>query len=117
MMSSTSDMSAVYQGNVEALMQSSQIWTAGCQSLTKTMAETVQTYSEQSMANWKALSGVKSMKEAMDLSSSFMRASIEKAMADAGKLTEASKRLTEEAMAPLKARMTLASEKMVPATI
>ena len=63
------------------------------------------------MGTIKALSGVKSLKEAMDLQTSMARSSMETVMAETGKITDASMKLAEQAMAPITARVTLAVEK------
>ena len=63
------------------------------------------------MGSFKALAGVKSVKEAMDLQTSLARASMETAMAETGKITDASMKLAEQTIAPIAARMTLAVEK------
>jgi len=81
------------QGNMEAVIKSGQIWAAGVQDLSKTLAATAQAQMEQTMATWKALAGVKSLKEAVDLQTSLARASVEAAMSETGKLTDASMKL------------------------
>jgi phasin family protein len=96
------------QGNVEAVMKSGQIWAAGVQDLSKSLAATAQAQFEQTMATWKALAGVKSLKEAMDLQAGLARSSLETAMAESGKLTDASMKLAEQTFAPITARVTLA---------
>ncbi len=99
------------QGNFEAMMKAGQIWAAGVQDLHKTFAATAQAQVEAAMGTMKAMSGVKSIKEAMDLQTTMARASMETAMAETGKLTDASVKLTEQALAPITARVTLAVEK------
>ena len=99
------------QGNVEAVMQSGQIWAAGVQDLSKSFAGLAQAQMEQTVALWKAFSGVKSLKEAVDLQSSLARNSVETALNETGKLTDASMKLAEQAIAPITARVSLAVEK------
>ena len=99
------------QGNVEALMKAGQIWAAGVQDLNKSFAATAQAQMEAAMGSFKALAGVKSVKEAMDLQTSLARTSMETAMAETGKITDASMKLAEQTIAPIAARMTLAAEK------
>ena len=53
---------------------------------------------------------MKSLKEAIDIQTSFARTSFEKAIADSGKLTETSLKLAEQAYAPLTARLNVAVE-------
>jgi phasin family protein len=99
------------QGNVEAIMKSGQIWVAGSQAISKTMATTAQAHLDQTMSTWKALINVKSLREAMDMRASLTHAPFETAFAEAGKLTDASMKLVEETMAPITERITLAAEK------
>lgn len=99
------------QANVEAFVKAGQIWAAGMQDMGKQFAATAQAQMDETVATMKAMAGVKSLKEAMDLQSSLARASMEKAMAETGKLTDASLKLTEQAMAPIAARVTVAMEK------
>ena len=92
-------------------MKSSQIWAAGVQDLGKQVAATAQISMEETIATMKAMSSIRSIKDAFDLQASYARASMEKVMAETGKLTDASFKLAEQATAPLTARMTLAVEK------
>lgn len=99
------------QANVEALVKSSQIWAAGVQDLQKTFAATAQAQMDAAMSTLKALSGVKSAKEAFDLQATLARSSVETVVAETSKLTDASMKLAEQAIAPITARVTLAMEK------
>lgn len=99
------------QGNFEAMMKAGQIWAAGVQDMHKTFAATAQAQVEAAMGNFKALTSVKSLKEAIDLQTTLARASMETAVSETGKITDASMKLAEQAMAPLTARVTLAVEK------
>jgi phasin family protein len=111
MMKTAEEMVSFSQGNLEAFAKSSQIWAAGVQDLGKSVAATAQAQMEQTVATMKALAGVKSLKEAIDLQSNLARASVEKVMAETGKITDASLKLAEQTMAPITARVTLAMEK------
>ena len=103
------------QGNLEALVKSGQIWAAGMQDLQKHMAATAQAHFEETVATFKAMASAKSLKDAFDLQASLARGAIEKTLAQSGKLTDASLKLTEQAMAPITARVTLAVEKFAKA--
>ena len=98
------------QGNVEALVKSGQIVATGLQDLSKQVAANAQAALDDSMSTFRAMTSVKSFKEAMELQASFLRTSFEKAMSQTGALTEASFRLTEQAMQPLAGRMSIAAE-------
>jgi phasin family protein len=100
------------QGNVEAVLKSGQIWAAGVQDLSKEMAATAQAQLDHTMAAMRALSSVKSLKEAVDLQASLARSSLEKAVSEAGRVTDASMKLAEQTLAPISARVSLAVEKL-----
>jgi phasin family protein len=109
-MKTAEQMAQFSQGNVEAMMKSSQILATGLTDISKLMAATAKASMEESMATFKALTSVKSFKEAIDLQTSFARTSVEKAMTESGKLTEHSLKLAEQAFAPISARVNAAVE-------
>ena len=98
------------QGNLEAFIKSTQIYAAGFQDLSKHIATSSKTSLEESVAFSKSLLGVKSVKEAVDLQTGFAKSSIEKAVAESNKLTDATVKLTEQAIAPITARISFAVE-------
>ena len=109
-MKKVEDVTAFGQGTFEAMMKSGQIWAAGLQDLSKQFAAMAQTQLDETMTTFKTLGSLRSMKDVMDLQSNYARAAVEKSMAETGRLTDASFRLAEEAMAPLTARVSLAVE-------
>lgn len=109
-MKTAEQMMSFQQGNMEAMMKASQIWAAGMQDMGKSFAATAQASLDHTMNTWKALAGVKSLKEAMDLQSGLARNSLETAMSQTGQLTDASMKLAEQALAPITARVSLAVE-------
>jgi len=110
-MKTAEDFVSFGQGNVEALLRSSQIWVAGVQDLGKQLVATAQAQLDETVSTFKAMTTVKSLKEAMDLQSTLARNSLDKAVAETGKMTDASLKLAEQALAPITARVTLAVEK------
>ncbi|HUZ64060.1 MAG TPA: phasin family protein [Acetobacteraceae bacterium] len=109
-MKTAEEMMSFGQGNLEAVMKSGQIWASGVQDLSRQMAASAKASFDETMATFKALTGVKSLKEAMDLQVNLARSSMEKTLAETGKLTDASMKLAEQAAAPLTARVNLAVE-------
>lgn len=99
------------QGNLEAFVKSGQIFAAGLQDISRQVAENARSTFDETVATFKALSGVKSLKEAVDLQTQLTRTTVEKTLAETGRLTEASLKLAEQAYAPITARFTLAVEK------
>jgi phasin family protein len=110
MIKSTQDFVALGQGNLEALVKSGQIWTAGVQELMKQFAETAKASFDDSVATFKAISSAKSVTEAMDLQSKLATSVAGKALAESNKLIDASIKLTEQTLAPITARVTSAVE-------
>lgn len=110
-MKSAEEFLSFGQGNVEAIVKSGQIWAAGVQDLGKTVAATAQAQLDATVSTIKALTAVKSLKEAIDLQATLARNSVETAVAETGKLTDASLKLAEQTIAPIAARVTLVVEK------
>ena len=94
------------QANVEAFVKSSQILATGLQNLSKQFAATAQATMDETMSTFRALSTVKSIKEAMDLQATFARSTMEKTIAQTGQVAETSFKLAEQAMAPIAGRVT-----------
>lgn len=107
-MKTAEEIIAFSQGNIEAMMKSSQIYASGFQDISKKFAESNKAALEESVAFTKSLLGVKTVKEAVDLQSGFARTSIEKLVAETSKVTDASVKLAEEALAPITARLSIA---------
>jgi phasin family protein len=108
----TDQLTSFNQGNIEAIMKSSQVWTSGYHAISKTMAETAQSHLSRTASAWQALMGVKSLKEAMELPATLTHTSFETTLAETGKLTDASLRLVRQAMAPIAERVTVAVENL-----
>ncbi len=105
------ELVAFSQANLEAFLKASKIFAEGLQGISKEVAASNKATIEDSVAFTKSLLGVKSVKEAVDLQSSFARTSIEKAVSETNKVTDASVKLAEQAIAPLTARLSVAVEK------
>ena len=98
------------QGNVEAMVKSSQILATGLTDMSKLIAANAKASMDETMSVFKAMSSVKSIKEAFELQQSFARSSMEKALNESGRLTEHSLKLAEQAFAPISARVNAAVE-------
>lgn len=98
------------QANVEAVMKSSQIFAIGMQDLSKQFAASAQAAMNETLSTFRALTTVKSIKEAMDLHSSLARSTMEKAVSQTSHVAETSFKLAEQAIAPIAGRVTLAVE-------
>jgi phasin family protein len=106
MIKSTEDFVALGQLNMEALVKSGQIWTAGVQDLMKQFAEMARASFDESVAAFKAISSAKSVTQAMDLQSKLATSVAGRALAESNKFVDASIKLTEQTLAPITARVT-----------
>lgn len=98
------------QGNVEALVKSSQIVATGMQDLSKQFAANAQAAYEESLSVFRAMTSVRSVKEMFDMQANFARSSLEKVVSQTGSLTEHSFKIAEQAYQPLASRMSIAAE-------
>ena len=108
---SAEDVFAFAQGNFEAWTKSSQIWATGLQDLSQGFAAAARAAMDETVGTFKAMASVKSVKEAVDLQSSLIRTVVEKAVAQTSRVTDSSLKLSEQALAPISARLALAAEK------
>ncbi len=104
-------MFAFTQGNMEAVTRSSQILATGMQDLGQTVAATARASVDDTMNTFKALAAVKSVREAMELQTTLFRAIVERAASQTSQMTDSGMKLSEQAMAPITARLSLAAEK------
>ena len=98
------------QGNVEAMVKSGQIVASGMQELAKQMAATTQASLGEMVNTFRALTTVRSFKDAVDLQASFARSTLEKTLAGTGQVAETSFKVAEQAIAPIAGRVSLAVE-------
>ncbi|HJS83984.1 MAG TPA: phasin family protein [Acetobacteraceae bacterium] len=110
-MKTAEEILAFSQGNVAAFVRSGQIWAAGLQDLGKQVAATAQGQIADTVSAFKAIAGAKSVRDAIEVQAALARNTIEKTFAESGRITEASLKLTEQAIAPVAARVSLAVEK------
>ncbi len=110
-MKTAEELFSFTQGNVEAVTRSSQILASGVQTMSQSVAASARASMDDTMNVFKAFAGVKSIKEAMDLQTGLFRAALERAVSQTSQLTDSSMKLSEQAFAPIGARLSLATEK------
>lgn len=111
-MKAAEDAAEFGRGNMEAFTKAAQTWAVGSQDLARQVMALAQGMTDHSLEGVKALSSVKSLNEAAEIQAKFARAAMEKAVAESARMQEAVFKLTEQAVAPISARMTVAMEKM-----
>lgn len=112
MFKAAEEAAAFGRGNAEALAKSAQAYVSGVQDLSRQAVAMVQGLADQALESAKALSGVRSLKEATEIQAGLARTAFERTVNDATKLQETALKVAEQSFAPLSARMTLAVEKM-----
>lgn len=100
------------KGNVEALVESTKIFTAGAQTLGKTYVEEAKTAYETLTADVKELAAVKSPTELFQLQGKIARRNFDAFVAISSKNTEAMLKLANDTFAPLTGRVEVATEKL-----
>lgn len=105
MLNTPEQLAQFAQANVEAMLKSGQSLAAGLQELGTHLAREAQASLEETTANLRALTAAKSLHEAVELQSQFVRTRLERAVSEGGKLTERSLRLVEETYAPISRRL------------
>ncbi len=106
------EAAAFGRGNMEALAKSAQAYVSGVQDIGRQAAAMAQGLTEQALEGAKALSNVRSLKEAAEIQANLARAAFERTVSETTKLQEAALKVAEQSFAPLSARMTAAAEKM-----
>ena len=110
MMKHAEQVLAFSQGNVEAMMKSSQIWASGLQDLSRQITATAQASFQDNVSVLRSLTAIRTLQDAVALQTTAARTAMEKAMAESTRLTETSMKLAEQASAPLTARVGAAME-------
>jgi hypothetical protein len=100
------------KGNVQACVESGKILASGLQEMGSKMVADSKSAFETVSADMKALGGIKSPGDLFKLQGEIMRRNFETAIAYGSKNSEAMLKLTNDVIAPLSGRVTLAVEKL-----
>lgn len=100
------------KGNVDALVQAGTIFAKGAEQISKQVAALTQNSVQSSVVTAKALMGCKTLRDVIDLQADFARSSFDALVAESTKISELSLKVTNEAIAPIQARVTVAVEKL-----
>ncbi|NNG05459.1 MAG: phasin family protein [Inquilinus sp.] len=105
------DVAAFGKDNMDALVKASTIATKGWQDLGAAWFAFAQGTMEKSVATAQAMMTVKSPRELADLQNSFAKASFDSFVAESSKLSEMGVKVTNDAFAPITARVNATVEK------
>jgi hypothetical protein len=105
------DFAEFSRGNAETLTQVAQTWMTGSQDLARQAFAFTQSLTDHALEGARALSGVKSLKEAAEIQATYARGTMDRVMTETAKLQEASLRLAEQVATPVSQRVSLAMER------
>ncbi len=106
------ELVVIGKDNLDAVVQANTAALAGAQRLNAEFAAYVKGAYEANLAATKALSGAKSVQQAVDLQTGYMQAALDKAMAESAKVSELALAAANEVAAPLQARTKVAVDKL-----
>lgn len=113
---SSEEALATAKENLDAVLKAGQMLSKGLQDLGKSVVVLTQEAVEDSMVSTKKLLTAKSVHEAVDLHSAHAKAQIDRMMAEGARLSDATFKLFEEALAPLQDRLHATVEKLTKTT-
>lgn len=96
---------AMGKENVEAVVQSTTIVAKGCEELSKNLWGWMQNVTEQSMVTGKQALAVKTMRELVELQTSYLRNLVDQSMTETTKMSEIGARVANQAMEPINRRV------------
>lgn len=109
---SSEEALAAAKENLDAVVKAGQLLSKGLQDLSKSVVVLTQGAVEESMESTKKLLAAKTLHEAVDLHSAHAKAQIDRMMAEGARLTESTRKLFEEALAPIQTRLHDTVEKL-----
>jgi phasin family protein len=102
----------VQRDALESVMKAGQIYSEGLKAIATHATETNRAQFEETLAHLRALTGVKSIHEAMALQTQYARTAASQALIEGSTLVENGLKLAEEMLAPLTARAREAAAKV-----
>lgn len=106
------DINAFGKGNVEAIVESSQIAAKGFEQMGQNAATYMKSSYENATGMFRSMSAIKSPTELFQLQSDFARSAFDAFVAEASRSTEAALKLAGEVAQPISNRVAIAVEKV-----
>ncbi|CAO3354545.1 phasin family protein [Azospirillum palustre] len=110
LLKSYEDLQATGKANVEALIASSTIAAKGAEDLGREVVAYGQSALDKSITTGKALLTARTIQEVVELQNDFLKSSFDSLLAETTRLQELSTKVTNEALAPLNARVSATVE-------
>ncbi|MCA1998118.1 MAG: phasin family protein [Armatimonadetes bacterium] len=112
MMKGYDELTTIAKQNVEAFIQSGTIVAKGAEEAGKQVAAFTQSSLEKGMATGKAMMGVKTFRDLVDLQNEYTKSSFDALVAETTRMQELSLKIANEAFAPINARVNATIEKI-----
>jgi len=106
------EMSKLQKDNWDAMVAASQIWAKGAEVIGKAWMGLAQETLETAATTAKAMVGVKTLREAVDLQADFAKGNFDKFVAESTKMSETVVKVANDAMEPITARVNVSVEKI-----
>jgi phasin family protein len=106
------ELSALSQGNLEAVVAANQALARGAEEISKEIFGIAQASFENAASTAKAFLGVKTLQDMIELNNAVAKDTLDAFLANSAKLSELTFKVTSEAAQPLKARVEVAIEKL-----
>lgn len=112
MMKGYEDLTAFGKDNFDALVKANALFAKGLEDFGREVLTIAQAHMEEATMLAKAMLHAKTLNEVVEMHTKLTKSSIEKLVAESSMLSELGMKLTNEAMAPINARVTVAVEKI-----
>jgi phasin family protein len=106
------DFVALAKGNVDAFFASAAVFAQGTEQLGRAWFALQQGAAEQAAAATRSLFAAKTLREVVDLQSTYSKTAFDGFVAESSKLSELGLKVTNDAVAPIAARVNVAVEKL-----
>ncbi len=109
-MKTTEALISFSQGNFEAAARAGQIFATGWQDMAQHFTTAARESLNETVSTYKALSSAQSVTEAVELQSRLVRGLLDKAVSHNSQFADSTVKLSEQTLAPLKARLSMAAQ-------
>ena len=106
------DFVSLAKGNVDAFFASATVFAQGTEQLSRAWFALQQGAAEQAAAATRSLFAAKTLREVVDLQSTYSKTAFDGFVAESSKLSELGLKVTNDAVAPIAARVNVAVEKL-----
>ena len=106
------ELVAFAKGNVDAVFASAAIFAQGTEQLTRAWFALHQSAAEQAAEATRSLFAAKTLRQVVDLQSTYTKTAFDGFVAESSKLSELGLKVTNDAVAPIAARVNVAVEKL-----